>query len=183
MICLSARLQKWQHGETSLDPHLNFDAKFRKRPLRYLLQCAIAGLVAMAMLSGLGLLTYTGMVAALGATIFVTFTMPHRVSSRPRYLIGGYIMGTVAGLICNYAFIRPDAWLPSPGVFFLGAIAVGTASLLMVATNTEHPPAAGFALGLVLQPWDYKTLVYVLACVCVLSIIRLALKRYLIDLL
>jgi CBS-domain-containing membrane protein len=166
-----------------LDPNLNLDKKFVKRPGRYILQCAIAGVVAMAMLSGLGLLTYTGMVAALGATIFMTFTMPHRVSSRPRYLIGGYLMGTITGVLCSYAFIRPDAWLPSPGVLFLGAIAVGTASLLMVATNTEHPPAAGFALGLVLQQWDYKTLMYVLACVCVLSIIRGALKRYLIDLL
>jgi hypothetical protein len=53
----------------------------------------------------------------------------------------------------------------------------------MVATNTEHPPAAGFALGLVLQSWDYRTLVYVLVCVCLLAIIRLVLKRFLIDLL
>lgn len=166
-----------------MDPNLNLDKKFVRRPGRYILQCAIAGLAAMAMLSFLHILTYTGMVAALGATIFMTFTMPQRVSSRPRYLIGGYVMGTITGVLCNFAFIRPDAWLPSPGVFFLGAIAVGIASLLMVSTNTEHPPAAGFALGLVLQPWDYKTLVYVLACVCALSLIRFALKRFLIDLL
>lgn len=166
-----------------MDPRLNLDEKFARKPGRYVLQCAIAGLVAMAMLSFLHILTYTGMVAALGATIFMTFTMPHRVSSRPRYMIGGYVMGTIAGVLCNLAFIGDGSWLPSPGIFFLGAIAVGTASLLMVSTNTEHPPAAGFALGLVLQQWDYMTLLYVLACVCLLSIIRLALKRFLIDLL
>jgi CBS-domain-containing membrane protein len=166
-----------------LDPHLNLDKKFPKSPGRYVLQCAVAGLAAMAMLSLLHLVTYTGMVAALGATIFMTFTMPHRVSSRPRYVIGGYVMGSIAGALCNFVFVGPGAWLPSPGMFFLGAIAVGTASLLMVATNTEHPPAAGFALGLVLQPWDYRTLTYVLVCVCVLAIIRIALKRFLIDLL
>jgi CBS-domain-containing membrane protein len=137
----------------------------------------------MAFLVFLRLVTYTGIVAALGATTFMIFTMPHRVSCRPRYVIGGYAMGTVAGALCNLAFVYPDAWLPSPGLFFLGAISVGTASLLMVSTNTEHPPAAGVALGLVLQPWDYMTLFYVLGCVCFLSLVRFLFKRFLIDLL
>lgn len=166
-----------------MDPSLNLDEKFRKRPIRYVVQCSVAGLTAMAPMAFLHLLEYTGIVAALGATIFTIFTMPHRVSSRPRYVIGGYVMGTVAGLISSFAFVQAGAWLPSPGTFFVGAIAVGTASLLMVATNTEHPPAAGLALGLVLQPWDYKTIAYVLACVCVLCLIKAFVRRFLIDLL
>jgi CBS-domain-containing membrane protein len=162
---------------------LKLDRKFGKTPLRYLLQCGLAGLVTMAFLSFLDLLTYRGVVAALGATTFLIFTMPHRVSSGPRFVIGGYVMGVVAGTLCSLAFAHPGGVLHISSVFLLGAIAVGGASLLMVLTNTEHPPAAGLALGLVLQQWDYKTVLYVLGCVCFLAISRRLLRRYLIDLL
>ena len=69
-------------------PHL--DEEFRHHPVRYLAQSAMAGVVTMAFLRFLDLLTYTGLVAALGATTFLIFTMPHKVSARPRlrFLIG-----------------------------------------------------------------------------------------------
>jgi CBS-domain-containing membrane protein len=141
-----------------------FDKEFERHPIRYVVQSAMAGIVTMVFLSFLDLLTYIGLVAALGATTFLIFTMPHKVSARPRYVIGGYVM------------------VPLDSVFAIGAIAVGLATLLMVATNTEHPPAAGVALGLVLQPWDYRTVVYVLGCVCFLCAARHVLKRVMIDL-
>jgi CBS-domain-containing membrane protein len=65
----------------------------------------------------------------------------------------------------------------------MGAIAVAVAGLLMVSTNTEHPPAAGVALGLVLQPWTYPTVVFVLASAVFLSIAKHFLKPVMIDLL
>lgn len=160
-----------------------FDKKFTKTPLRYIFQSAVAGVVTMAFLVFLHLLTYRGIVAALGATTFMIFTMPHRVSTRARYVIGGYLMGTIAGVVCSVLFIGPGSLLPTPGIFALGAIAVGGASLLMVWTNTEHPPAAGLALGLVLNDWDFTTVVYVLGCVCFLAMAKQLLKRFMIDLL
>jgi CBS-domain-containing membrane protein len=158
-----------------------FDEEFRHHPVRYLLQSSIAGVVTMAFLSLLNILTYTGLVAALGATTFLIFTMPHKVSARPRYVLGGYIMGALAGILTTVAF-SPTGVLPISSLFALGAIAVGLATFLMVTTNTEHPPAAGMALGLVLQPWDFKTVAYVLGCVCFLCIARHALRRVMIDL-
>ena len=158
-----------------------FDKEFRHHPVRYIIQSAIAGVVTMVILSFLDLLTYTGLVAALGATTFLIFTMPHKVSARARYVIGGYVMGALAGVLTRFAF-SADGLLPLGNVFALGAIAVGCATLLMVTTNTEHPPAAGMALGLVLQPWDYKTVLYVMGCVCFLCLAKHALKRYMIDL-
>lgn len=160
-------------------PHL--DDEFRHHPVRYLVQSAMAGVVTMVFLSFLDVLTYTGLVAALGATTFLIFTMPHKVSARPRYLIGGYIMGGLAGILTSHAF-SSGGLLPIHNVFAIGAIAVGLATFLMVTTNTEHPPAAGMALGLVLQPWDYRTVLYVLGCVCFLCLARHALKRVMIDL-
>jgi CBS-domain-containing membrane protein len=162
---------------------IRFDRKVRRHPFRYVFQCALAGVATMALLVFLDLLTYRGLVAALGATTFLIFTMPHRVSCRPRYVIGGYVMGVSAGVLCTLAFAQPGALLFISSVFALGALSVGCASLLMVSTNTEHPPAAGVALGLVLQPWDYETVLYVLGCVCFLSLARYLLKRFMIDLL
>jgi CBS-domain-containing membrane protein len=162
---------------------LRFDVKFRQRPLRYIIQCAIAGSVTMAFLVFLRLIEYTGIVAALGASTFMIFTMPHRVSTRARYVIGGYIMGTAAGICCNLLFIWPVAPFDRPGIFVLGAVAVTLASLLMVMTNSEHPPAAGLALGLVLQPWNAETVIFVIAAVCFLEIVKHFLKRFMVDLL
>jgi len=162
---------------------VRFDRKVSKHPFRYIFQCALAGIVTMVFLIFLDLLTYKGLVAALGATTFLIFTMPHRVSCKPRYVVGGYVMGMLAGVICTLVFGGPNAPLPVSSLVALGAISVGSASLLMVSTNTEHPPAAGFALGLVLQPWDYEAVLYVLGCVCFLSFARYLLKRFMIDLL
>ncbi len=161
--------------------HSHLDEEFRRQPVRYIIQSAMAGIVTMVLLSFLDLLTHTGLVAALGATTFLIFTMPHKVSARPRYVIGGYVMGGLGGILTSYAFAS-GGLLPLDSVFAIGAIAVGSATLLMVTTNTEHPPAAGMALGLVLQPWDYKAVLYVLGCVCFLCLARHALKRVMIDL-
>jgi CBS-domain-containing membrane protein len=164
-----------------LSHRTRFDKEFERHPIRYVVQSAMAGIVTMVFLSFLDLLTYIGLVAALGATTFLIFTMPHKVSARPRYVIGGYVMGGLAGILTSYAFTS-GGLVPLDSVFAIGAIAVGLATLLMVATNTEHPPAAGVALGLVLQPWDYRTVVYVLGCVCFLCAARHVLKRVMIDL-
>jgi CBS-domain-containing membrane protein len=172
-----------EREEETLISRLGLDSKIKKRPARYLFQSAVAGAATMAFLMFLHLLEYTGIVAALGATTFMIFSMPHRASCKPRFVIGGYFMGTLAGLICNALFIWETAPLAMEAVFPLGAISVGLASLFMVSTNTEHPPAAGLALGLVIQTWDAMTLIYVLAGVTVLVVIKEALKRYLVDLL
>jgi CBS-domain-containing membrane protein len=162
---------------------LGFDHKFRKNAARYVIQCAVAGIMAMVFLIFLGVLQHIGVVAALGATTFMIFTMPHRVSSGPRYVVGGYVMGTLSGVLCNLLFLGPRPLLPMPGLFVIGAISVGVASLLMVSTNTEHPPACGLALGLVLQQWDYRAIFYVLGGVSFLSLARYLLRKWLIDLL
>jgi CBS-domain-containing membrane protein len=164
-----------------LGRRLGFDREFGHHPARYVIQSAIAGIVTMVFLRFLDLLTYTGLVAALGATTFLIFTMPHKVSARPRYVIGGYVMGAIAGILTSYGF-GSEGLLPLSSLFAVGAISVALATLLMVTTNTEHPPAAGMALGLVLQPWDYITVFYVLGCVCFLCLARVALKRFMIDL-
>jgi CBS-domain-containing membrane protein len=76
------------------------------------------------------------------------------------------------------------AFVPSlPRVVF-GAAAVGLAMLAMALTNTEHPPAAGLALGFVLlEEWRWITPAAVLGGIVALCLIRAALRPALRDLL
>ena len=65
-----------------------------------------------------------------------------------------------------------------------GALAVGLAILAMVITDTKHPPAAGLALGLVLnEACDGRVLAVVLIGIVSLSLAKEVLKPLLIDLL
>ncbi len=160
-----------------------FDIKIRKQLHRYLFQCALAGSVAFVFLSFVDVLEHMGLVAALGATTFMIFTMPHRVSTRARYIVGGYIAGIAAGVLCKLILLSVMAGYGDTSLAAMGAVAVAVAGLFMVSTNTEHPPAAGIALGLVLQPWTYPTVVFVLASAVFLSIAKHFLKPIMIDLL
>jgi hypothetical protein len=65
----------------------------------------------------------------------------------------------------------------------LAALAVGATMLVMAITNTEHPPAAGTALGLSLSPWDGEAALSVLVMVLMLIAIQRAVRGRLINLL
>lgn len=160
-----------------------FDIKVRKQLHRYVFQCALAGGAVFVFLSFLDVIEHTGLVAALGATTFMTFTMPYRVSTRARYIVGGYVVGIIVGVLCSFILQGSLTGYGDTGLAAMGALAVAVASLLMVTTNTEHPPAAGIALGLVVQPWTYPTVLFVLASVVFLSLAKHYLKPVMIDLL
>jgi CBS-domain-containing membrane protein len=159
------------------------DGKFRQKPLNYIIQCGIAAVVIGVLLTFVDLIQHTGLIAALGATTFMLFTMPHRVSSRARYIVGGYIISIIVGIAFRLVYDAVPAWHTEAGLAVSGGTAVGLSALLMAATNSEHPPGAGVALGLVLQPWDYPTVLFVMASVVVLCFARQLLRRIMIDLL
>jgi CBS-domain-containing membrane protein len=66
------------------------DIKTRKNIWRYISQCILATVTILAILFFLDVLTETAIIAALGASAFIVFTMPNTYSSDPRRLIGGY---------------------------------------------------------------------------------------------
>lgn len=147
--------------------------------VRKVLQSALATASILAILLMLDALSDTTIVATLGASAFVAFVTHESRFSQPRYLIGGYLAGVLSGCLCHSLSVIPtiahiavvDQW--SHVIF--GAIAVGLAILLMLATGTEHPPAAGLALGLVLNGWDYSTVVAIVAGVVSLAVLRVSL--------
>jgi len=162
------------------------DKNFRQNIARYVFQCCLATITILLILLFLDVLEETAILASLGATAFIVFTMPNAYSSHPRRLIGGYVVGVVVGLVCYFIITSsffnslPVSHTISVAVF--GAIAVGIAIFVMVATDTEHAPAAGIALGLILNEWEYSTVVFIVSAVIVMASVRKILKPLLIDL-
>jgi CBS-domain-containing membrane protein len=163
------------------------DARFKARKARYLFQCALATLAVLVVLLTLDRVQQTTVIASLGASSFIAFTMPRARLSKPRYLVGGYLVGTAAGCICWYigtCGFWPLLRVPVAGVQVItGALAVGLAILLMVVVNVEHPPAAGVALAFVLNEWDGSTILVVLVGIASLVILKTLLQPILVDLL
>ena len=127
----------------------------------------------------------TVLIASLGASSFIAFAAPHMHAAKPRYMLGGYVVGTLVGCSLGVA----AAWLANHVSvdahtiqILCGAVATGLAFLLMVITDTEHPPAAALALGYVLNEWDGLTLVVVFAGIAAIVAVKELTKRFMMDL-
>ena len=116
-------------------------------------------------------------IASIGATAFIVFTMPRNITAVPRRVIGGHIIGLLSGSVC--ALLPHSSMLPSIMVY---SIAVGISILLMVALDMEHPPAAGTALGVAITGFSLSVMVAVLTSSIVLSLAHRFSKRFLKDL-
>ena len=164
-----------------------FDKRFSQNKLRYLLQCLLATISAMLVLTVLNTIANKVIIASLGASCFIAFGLPHHRASRPRFMIGGYLVGIAAGTLCCWlattVFSEPQSTLPIYSSVIFGGVAIGLAMFLMVVTNTEHPPAASLALGLVLGEWQLLTLGIAMVEIVLLCILKRLLKPLLINLL
>lgn len=164
-----------------------FDDRFAKNKARYILQCLLATAAVAAVVLMLNAISNIAVIAALGASFFIAFTMPHADVSRARFLIGGYLVGVVSGTICFWVSQVPAiaacGLVEGYGCVIFGAAAVGAAMFTMVITNTEHPPAASVALGLVLGEWHYLTVVVVLVGIVAVVALKKLLKPVMINLL
>jgi len=161
-----------------------FDVKFTRRKLRYVLQSLLAAAAVLLVLLVLDAISNAAIIAALGASSFILFTMPHAQVARVRFVVGGYVVGAAVGTLCYWLGQTPwAAALGEPPYVAFGALAVGLAIFLMVLTNTEHPPAASLALGLVLGQWSLLTVGVVLVGIVGLSALKKLLQPMLINLL
>jgi CBS-domain-containing membrane protein len=155
------------------------DDKFKNNKARYIVQCLVTTGILLVVLMYIDLVLETAIVASLGATTFIIFTVPHKNRSKARYIIGGYTCGVISGTAC--AFLVGLTSFLSVGV--AGAIAVGLAMFLMVITDTEHPPAAAVALGLTIEGFDMRTIIVVYIVSIFLMLVKRYAGRWLIDLL
>ncbi|MFW5802306.1 MAG: HPP family protein [Verrucomicrobiota bacterium] len=144
--------------------------------LRALIQCFLA---TAALASVLSLLErdYSVVVASIGATAFIVFATPRSISARARNVLGGHMIGFLAGGIW---WLVPQAILLAKEFVYSGA--VGTAMLLMVLCRVHHPPAAGTALGVVLAGFSVGAAFTVLTAISAMIIIERSLREFLVDL-
>lgn len=163
------------------------DPKFRDNKGKYVAQCTMATLVMFCVLEILDAEANSAIIAALGASSFIAFTMPHAQVSRPRFLVGGYAVCIVTGLACRWAAswavaaripLLQDSW-----IIVFAALALGLSIFIMVITNLEHPPAASLALGLVLNECSLRTVLVVAIGIVMLATVKTVIKPALINLL
>ncbi len=103
--------------------------------------------------------------------------MPDNITAQARNVIGGHLVGLFFGFVFSL--------FPQPALIFslfIYSIAVGASILTMVVTDTEHPPAAGTALGVVMTGISLDVLIAVVLSVVMLSLIHRFFKPYLRDL-
>jgi len=153
-----------------------FDQRFRPHWLSYVLQSLLAAGSVFVVLVALRQQNLV-VAASLAATAFTVFTMPSRVTASPRNVIGGHLVGLAFG--AAFALIPAQSALTQDFVY---AFAVGGAMLVMAVTNTEHPPAAGTALGVVIAGFSLPVVLGVVVGVGVLTLIQRLLRPMLRDL-
>jgi len=149
---------------------------FSRLWLNYIYQSLLATAVVFVILLLLNL-EHVVVIASIGATAFIIFTMPRNVTAAPRRVIGGHIIGFICG--SAFAFIPHSTILTTVSVY---SLAVGTSVFLMVALDAEHPPAGGTALGVAITGFSVSVMVAVLSSSIMLSLAHRFCKKYLKDL-
>ncbi len=162
------------------------DRKFMENPMPFVVQSTLAGLMIAIILLVLNVVTETALIAALASSAFIAFTMPHSYFAKPRSLLGGYFVSSTIGIICDMisshshvigAFHGAEA-----ATIALAAFSVALSIFIMVITDTEHAPAAGLALGFVLNPWNMVTIVLILFSISFMATSKRLMKRWMVDL-
>lgn len=162
-----------------------FDKKIHKYFLNYIFQSIFATVTLIIILYFENIFTSTAIVASLGATTFIIFAMPKYTTAQPRRVIGGHIVGILVGIFCFYIHLHLQRIIFSSSEILnivIPAFSVGLAIFIMVITNTEHPPAAGTALGIMINGWTYSTLLVILFTTIILSLTRHLSKAWLKNL-
>ena len=91
---------------------------------------------------------YLGIMAPFGATMVILFALPQSPLAQPRNIIGGHLLTACIGVaMAQYVDNTP---------LMLG-LAVGLGVMLMMLTNTLHPPAGANPLLIMLTqaPWSF----------------------------
>ena len=149
----TGQVSHWLHRGLAgkiFDRHLIF------RYRHYLFQTGLATVALIIMLLVEDAVLNAAIVVAIASSTFIVFVVPNSVAATPRRVIGGHVVAVIVGAVGSGVLMIPalEAFAEQSRylVDVVAALSVGLSILFMVATNTEHPPpAAGTALGLVIQ--------------------------------
>ena len=163
------------------------DRRLRHHPQSYIFQSALCMLALLAIILVVDVVLRAAIVVGVASSAFIVFMLPHSRASSPRRVIGGHAVAVAVGTALSLMYLVPgwgDLAAMSPAFQNLMAVlAVGLGFLVMILTNTEHPPAAGTALGLVVADWTFSAALFVLMGMLMLSSIHMLLRPWLKNLL
>ena len=127
------------------------------------------------------------MIAAIGSTSFVLFVTPHSSTANPRHVIGGHLVALLVGsafAVFSGTPVGQNLLTQVPLVLDVeAALAVALSIFFMAATDTEHAPAAGTALGVVVHGFGWELILFVVSSAIMLSFVHTLLRPRLRDLL
>ena len=162
------------------------DPGFVSSPLRFVIQASLATLVMLAILTFVDSLSTAAIAAGLASSVVGVFIAPSNSTARIRSVVGGHGVALLLGsLFSVFLFLTPiETFLGNTEILRLLslALAVGLSMLLMAMTNTEHPPAAGTALGMASREFDLLIFFSIIGAVALLAVMKLALRPQLRDL-
>lgn len=127
---------------TNRDSQYILSKKLKERWFNYVWQSAFAGLLTFFILYVYLELIQLIILVGVGSTFFTIFALPENRTANARNIFGSYLICVFVGLLCIFPTSQSIG----------GGLAVGLSTFLMVITDTEHPPAAGVALGLSMVP-------------------------------
>ena len=162
------------------------DPGFAGAPLRFAMQAILATFVMLGALMFAHSLSSAAIAAGLASSCVGIFLMPSNRTVSIRSVVGGHTVALVLGSALSVLlFFGPvEVFLSDMDVLrnFSYALAVGIAVLMMAITNTEHPPAAGTAIGMAAREFDILIFLSIVGAVVMLAIIKLALRPHIRDL-
>jgi len=145
---------------------IRIDEKLKLYWKNYLFQTVLATLVVFVLLLILSLREAV-IIASIGASAFIVFAMPEDLTAKPRRLIGGHIVGVVSGALFT---LVPR--VSCTHLAIAASLAVGLSIFIMVITDTEHPPAAGTALGIASRSFSFGVAAAVIVSAIFLSVVH-----------
>ena len=162
------------------------DPGFANAPLRFVLQAGMATLAMLAILTFVDSLSTAAIAAGLASSVVGIFIAPSNSTARIRSVVGGHGLALILGSVFSVIlFLGPvhAFWGDRSVMLHLSlALAVGLSMLLMAITNTEHPPAAGTALGMASREFDVLIFFSIIGAVALLAVMKLTLRPQLRDL-
>ena len=162
------------------------DRKFRRHWKNYLFQCALSTLALLLILLVVDVVLRAAIVVAIASSAFIVFVRPHGEASAPQRVVGGHVVAVIVGAAFSALYLIPGFGELAEGSHLardlMAVLSVGLSTLIMVLTNTEHAPAAGTALGLVVGGWEPSAALFVLIGAVILAVTHTLLSPRLTNL-
>ena len=152
------------------------ETEFREHWKAYTVQSLLATIILAGVFTFLTQ-QYIVIVASIGASAFIVFAMPNNIVAKTQNIVGGHIIGIIAGTLGHLL-----GTITSIPVVIPYALAVGLSMFIMVVVDLEHPPASATALGVAIAGFSWRVAVALVVAVGVLALAHRFLKKYIRDL-